>query len=865
MENIDLINYRLKRHNEERRQEYQMLTKAVEDQQKKTAAKKDDLKDSFQESKEKNEIAEAKQQEHAILICNELQSQQVKQEGIVNELGRIQDFSKKVEEINDDLIKEDAMLEKALETCKTTKSVHDAICKEVDELQAAWEAKNEKIEQFLEQKLEDVPTYEDPNFEAKAIEQERIFQEEMKKYQQPVGDEEKLVRYEDFAKNLEEQIAKEIHVREVEAKAHGEWMQKKDVEKNGLIKKSKAFCEENEQKYTTAMAECAKLDSSSSTGAGTRDRLQKKFKELGDQRVGREVACGEKKAELEKGKKRVAFMKQMNEDKTGKVRELKEGATDLKRKVERAGKLNMLKREDLEPVANAIQRKRMTIDSVMNDPIFAEIKDLEAKFAAIQVEKEGFLAKIEQAKKQKEEKQAQIGELTKKDDEKQAKFNELAAENASIKLLLEAENERLQEFEEKKEGFKEKLAKGATAREELLERKAKEQKVLESILEKVLDHGRKEAIMKQRLAKTQEELEKKEADLVELKEQLRKKEEEKNSTAAPNHQTLVSLPVQEKESEQAIMSAPTPVLSHISPPVLPEQETNLLSEEEAAPSAQSSIDTTIELMASPPAQKEMASGKAQKAIILKPRHQRNRRSPQERKLNSQPILSEDDEVIKLYDEAELARTTSLMKPARAPDNQSQMSEESYATPIGQHPPTNLWELNRKKSTPKEAENMSSPPSVLFVGEEAAAPTETESIGDDSLLGFLTTPKIPPVAVVKPKTQKPILGGSRKSQSRQSFREPKKARNASSQESNASSLSPLSRGLRNHESPPRIQIKENHKYVQTPKTDRARSVSSKIGPKTPTKSPKPILKTPKSAPSASRKCSKFAVLLTIVNA
>ena len=60
MENIDLINYRLKRHNEERRQEYQMLTKAVEDQQKKTAAKKDELKDSFQESKEKNEIAEAK-------------------------------------------------------------------------------------------------------------------------------------------------------------------------------------------------------------------------------------------------------------------------------------------------------------------------------------------------------------------------------------------------------------------------------------------------------------------------------------------------------------------------------------------------------------------------------------------------------------------------------------------------------------------------------------------------------------------------------------------------------------------------------------------------------------------------------------
>ena len=59
---------------------------------------------------------------------------------------------------------------------------------------------------------------------------------------------------------------------------------------------------------------------------------------------------------------------------------------------------------------------------------------MESKFAAITVEKEGVLAKIEQAKKQTEEKRAQIGEHTKKDDEQQAKFNELAAENASIKV-----------------------------------------------------------------------------------------------------------------------------------------------------------------------------------------------------------------------------------------------------------------------------------------------------------------------------------------------------------------------------------------------------------------------------------------------
>lgn len=70
--------------------------------------------------------------------------------------------------------------------------------------------------------------------------------------------------------------------------------------------------------------------------------------------------------------------------------------------------------------------------------------------------------------------------------------------------MLETENKKAKELEEKKGKFKEKLVKGDMAREELLERKAKEQKVLESILEKILDQGRKETIMKQRLAKTQE-------------------------------------------------------------------------------------------------------------------------------------------------------------------------------------------------------------------------------------------------------------------------------------------------------------------------------------------------------------------------
>ena len=70
--------------------------------------------------------------------------------------------------------------------------------------------------------------------------------------------------------------------------------------------------------------------------------------------------------------------------------------------------------------------------------------------------------------------------------------------------MLEDKNENFKESDEKKEGFKEKLAKRQAAKEELLERKAKEQEVLESILEKVLDQGRREAIMKQRLAKTQE-------------------------------------------------------------------------------------------------------------------------------------------------------------------------------------------------------------------------------------------------------------------------------------------------------------------------------------------------------------------------
>ena len=60
MESIDLINFRKKQHDEERRQDYHMLTRAVEEQNKKIVSKKDELKDSFEESKEKQEIAEAK-------------------------------------------------------------------------------------------------------------------------------------------------------------------------------------------------------------------------------------------------------------------------------------------------------------------------------------------------------------------------------------------------------------------------------------------------------------------------------------------------------------------------------------------------------------------------------------------------------------------------------------------------------------------------------------------------------------------------------------------------------------------------------------------------------------------------------------
>ena len=141
----------------------------------------------------------------------------------------------------------------------------------------------------------------------------------------------------------------------------------------GLIEKSKAFCEAKELKYAAGMAECDNHDSSFATGTGIHDRLQMKRKELRSQLVGLNKTFGEKKAKLEKDKHKLAMMKRVNEDKIAKVMELNEAEVGLKRKVERAQKVNMLKREDIEPVANAIQRKRSTIDSVMKDPIFAVI------------------------------------------------------------------------------------------------------------------------------------------------------------------------------------------------------------------------------------------------------------------------------------------------------------------------------------------------------------------------------------------------------------------------------------------------------------------------------------------------------------
>ena len=151
------------------------------------------------------------------------------------------------------------------------------------------------------------------------------------------------------------------------------------------------------------------------------------------------------------------------------------------------------------------------------------------------------------------------------------------------------------------------------------------------------------------------ELEKKEADIADLKEQLRRKDEEKKTIPAPTPQILVPLLVEEKESKVATTSISTSVLSPTAPPVRSEQANNLLSEEEAAPSKQASIDATVELMTSPPspakspAQKEKAGRTTPKAIILKPRHLRNIPSPEQRR------------VFKLYDEAEQARTTSLMQ------------------------------------------------------------------------------------------------------------------------------------------------------------------------------------------------------------
>ena len=121
------------------------------------------------------------------------------------------------------------------------------------------------------------------------------------------------------------------------------------------------------------MAECTEHDSSSATRTDTCARLRKKLDELGNQKVVRKVASGNKKKDIAETKHRVAMMKRINEDKAAKVKELKDAADDLKRKVERARKINGLKGEDLEPVAHAIQRKRMTIDSLKNDPIYTVI------------------------------------------------------------------------------------------------------------------------------------------------------------------------------------------------------------------------------------------------------------------------------------------------------------------------------------------------------------------------------------------------------------------------------------------------------------------------------------------------------------
>ena len=88
------------------------------------------------------------------------------------------------------------------------------------------------FQENIEAKFPDLPNF--IQLEAKA---EASFQEEIKKLNELSRrrdlEDRKLKEFEEFSENFQNTVAREIYVREQEAKAHEEWMKQKELEEQG--------------------------------------------------------------------------------------------------------------------------------------------------------------------------------------------------------------------------------------------------------------------------------------------------------------------------------------------------------------------------------------------------------------------------------------------------------------------------------------------------------------------------------------------------------------------------------------------------------------------------------------------------------
>ncbi|CBY09896.1 unnamed protein product [Oikopleura dioica] len=659
------------------------------------------------------------------------------------------------------------------------------------------------------------------------------------------------------ARNAQDRISEEV--KELKSAWQSRIQQGEKFLASKLVETSKNLCLEREKDYVSAMEKSRQLESKFVEEAARNEKLKKELEQLKKQQ-----------AELKKNKELIIAgneekrkkLAQLGEAKTMKVKkrnEIDETTEIVRMKLERMKKENEFKKQDIEPLESAIVRKERAIQALNEDSIFYEVADLKKKSVCLEEKRDELLAAIGKSEDLKKENLKQLEELLPKEEKLKFQLEGVSNRAAEFDNSIAAEKEKILTLQSKEAESKERIAKLKMEKIEHLARIEENQNKLDDSLAQIFENAPKiEAMIKNQ--KSHEELKKKEEALGIREEQLRRKEKSlkspaQNETLAGSTATgenifsdqsrteKIKKPRLEETAKKPFHDQ-TNLKKALSSPLTKKrsrarQELEELSDNSHLLSEDSSVTTTLQLISpSERASKKLVetslmqtdvapfskpdSRKSGKAPIIFKKKKRVRTSSLER-ARAEPVSQESptDSVLNLYEQADRLRITSPPREENAIESTKPGSQESYLTPTDQLPPLGLYE--RSQGIKQASEMLSSCSSVVFVKESTPVRTPTT-----------------PVAVVSPAKK---TGSSRKSSSRQSFREAKKFRERNSGLPSDDSLSPLARGAFPNEPGPSISDTPRP-ILKTPKKGAMRSRSnSRVS------FSKTSLKTPKRAASS----------------